>query len=228
MIALIPARGGSEGVPRKNLQMVGAFTLLERAIRSASLSEVVNHTFVSSDDDEVLDVGRKNNVSLVRRTAVASSSEATAEMVVDDFLASPEGAQLKQEDYLVYLQPTSPFRTAQHVCEALSRLQASDNSSIVSVKKVSEYPAKTVRVSSSQIISPGNDWAGGSTNRQLIEASYCPNGAIYAFSIAAYRAAGGFPIVGALAYEIGTISSIDIDTPEDLEIARGVATYASI
>ena len=213
---------------RKNLQIVGNLNLLERAIRSASDSSVVDQIVVSSDDDEILDFAQASNVTLSRRSGIASSSVATAEMVVDEFLGSPDGLRLGPNDYLVYLQPTSPFRMSQHVYEALERLQASQNSSIVSVKKVSEFPEKTVGLDSSGNIIPGSEWAGGSTNRQMIGATYYPNGAIYAFSLAAYHEAGGFPVVGALAYEMGTISSIDIDTSEDLEIARGVATYASI
>lgn len=226
--ALIPARAGSREVPRKNIQVVGRSTLVERAVVSARDSGQVDRIFVSTDDAGVRGLSLGAGVTVISRSSEASSDSATAEMVVDEFLASPEGPGLNDDDFLVYLQPTSPFRSARHVGEALALLADGRSQSVVSVREMTQLPRYAMEIQEDGLLAPTDFWHRGTGNRQTSTKLHCPNGAIYAFSIGAYRETGGFPFIGSLAYVMNAVSSIDIDAHEDLEIARGLSGFMSL
>src|SRR5262245_57148833 len=117
-LALIPARGGSKGVPRKNLRRVGGRSLLERAIASGR-APGVDHLLVSTDDEEIAAESRRlgAEVPFLRPKALADDAAAIGPAVAHalDAYESHAGIAI---DVLVLLEPTSPFRTAKHVGEA--------------------------------------------------------------------------------------------------------------
>lgn len=104
LVTIIPARGGSKGIPRKNLQEVNGKTLVERAIVSA-LKIPGNQVYVSSDSDEILNLSVNLGVSGLKRSDTNSADDATSESVV---LESILNIQLPF-DLITLLQPTSPF-----------------------------------------------------------------------------------------------------------------------
>ncbi len=137
-VALIPARGGSQGVPRKNLEVIGARSLLERAIESALGVEQISSCFVSSEDDQILQEAEKNGALPLRRAASAASNSARAHEVVEDFLE--QRPEVTDDVALVYLQPTSPFRTAERVGEAIAAYEKGAGESVVSVVRSHQLP----------------------------------------------------------------------------------------
>lgn len=217
-IGLVPARAGSKGIPDKNNQKLGSLTLVERAIDSAfksGLSEV----FLSSDSSSTLQaaISRYPKLRPVLRSSLASTDSASASDVVFDFLASNSG--WTDEDFIVYLQPTSPFRSSEDIRTALEILtREGEPNNLVSVVEASPHPAKAVKLANSRIeLVLGSE---PTANRQTLPLIHYPNGAIYIFSIKDFLELKDIPIHGCAFLVMNKISSFDIDSPEDLLLAR--------
>jgi CMP-N,N'-diacetyllegionaminic acid synthase len=224
-IAFIPARGGSKGVPRKNLQVVGGASLVHRAI-AAARSARITECFVSSEDDEILSAATSAGATAHRRSTDAATDTARASEVVEDFLAAhPEFDDAVR---IVYLQPTSPFRTSEHVEQAILEVENSGAASLVSVVASHQLPEKTLLIDDDGRLafSAGSADPGG--NRQMLAKTVYPNGALYIFSVGAFREQGDVPVAGALPFPMGKVESLDIDDAEDLLLARAVADSAGI
>lgn len=223
---LIPARGGSQGVARKNLAQVGETSLLVRSIRAAVGAKRISKIFVSTDDSEIASTAGVSGVSVHWRSNFASTSSATATDVVKDFLSSRMVPADSEDIYLVYLQPTSPFRKSHHIDEAIDLMQEFGRSSLVSIRRGLDFREKEVSVTpEGSVFTLSN---GPTSNRQELKTSFFPNGAIYIFSLRLFSELDDFPIDGSLAYEMDPISSIDIDTPEDLLIARAISDFTKL
>lgn len=119
VLALIPARGGSKGVRRKNLRMVGGKPLLEYTLTSAQRSELVDKTYVSSEDQEILELATSLGATPVQRPADLATDESSAIEVVQHFIEWLPEELRSQDPTIVYLQPTSPLRTSTHIDAAL-------------------------------------------------------------------------------------------------------------
>lgn len=225
VIALIPARKGSQGIPNKNLQVIGGKPLLGWTIEAALGAKTVDEVWLSSDSQEMLQYGENHRVSAHTRTDFASSNSATASDVVFDFLKTA-AVQLNPENtFLVYLQPTSPFRTSSHIDQAISIAIDSKPWSCVAVKDSSEYPAKVLRLDDRGLIQGFFDETSPGINRQELAPTFYPNGSIYVFKIQDFLLKGQIPVIGSSPFLMSKIDSIDIDTSEDLIIARGVVEY---
>lgn len=225
-MGLIPARGGSKGVPRKNLQVVGQHSLLERAVLSGQGSTRVSASYVSSDEDEILTKATELGALAHRRREEASTDVARASQVMDDFLASHD--ELGPDDRIVYLQPTSPFRTSAHVDQAINAMESAGVDALVGVVRSHQLPEKTLIINDSGVLGLGPAGVDPGENRQGLTPSVYPNGALYIFSVGAFRERGDIPVIGAHPFLMGKVESLDIDDPEDLIVARGVAASAGI
>ena len=225
-LALIPARGGSQGVPRKNLELVAGRSLLERAIESVNGVNKIGLCYVSSDDHQILELAHRHGAIAIRRKESAASNSARAHEVVGDFLEQlPE---VNDETVIVYLQPTSPFRTARRVAEAVAAYETQQGESLVSVARSHQLPEKTLDISPSGLLELSPAAHDPGMNRQDFPTRVYPNGAIYIFSVSTFRRVGDIPIVGAIPFMMNKVESLDIDDVEDLILARGVASYAGI
>jgi CMP-N-acetylneuraminic acid synthetase len=221
-IALIPARSGSKGILNKNLQKVGNRTLLQRAIHSALESEVFSQVFVSSDSNQILDHALESNALPLMRSSITAADDALAEHVVSDFLKL-SAVQPITSFRLTYLQPTSPFRSSEHIRQAINLADRNDNQSCVSVTRVHQHPAKMGRIQDGIFQAWDLSLSQFTINRQNLATLYIPNGAVYIFPLSLFALRGGFPILGSAAYEMDEISSIDVDSLTDLQIARSLA-----
>jgi N-acetylneuraminate synthase len=222
-LLLIPARGGSRGVPRKCLRRVGGVPLVGRAARLACAvrrrlgrgSRVV----CSTDDVEIAAVARAwgAEVPFLRPAALATDEAATIDVVLHALDAL--GGSF---DAVVLLQPTSPFTTEKDVLEALA-LFKHPGAPVVSLCE-SEHPvAWTYRrdpIGQLTAVLPG----GACHQRQQAGATYRLNGAIYIASPSLLRARGTFLVDETRGYIMPQARSMDIDTPGDLDSARGLAT----
>jgi CMP-N,N'-diacetyllegionaminic acid synthase len=227
-VALIPAKGHSLGVPRKNLQFVGDKTLLARAIESAMSVGRISSVVVSTDDAEISDLAVSLGASVHMRNSDALNSDATAAEVVRDFFAGQEKIGDGASSRIVYLQPTSPFRTQYHVESALDALERVGAESLVAVCSAKQLPEKMVVLDGERIRIDPDVKSGHGTNRQDLPQRFYANGAIYIFSEAEFNARSEVPIEGALFFEMDEVASVDIDSSADLEIARALAAHVGI
>ena len=216
VLALIPARGGSKGVRRKNLRMVGGRPLLEYTISAAQRSALVDRTFVSSEDPEILDLAASLGAETVERPADFASDQASAVDVVTHFIDWLPEEQRRQDPCIVYLQPTSPLRTSEHIDAALHRMVELGKSTLLSVTELLASPYKSFRIDESGQLQSLFDEKLSNCRRQDLPRTYKANGAIYVFRISDFLARGGFPSNGSVPFVMSEEQSVDIDTEEDI------------
>lgn len=217
-LAIITARGGSKRIPRKNLIEVGGISLVGRSIIEALNSGVFTEIILSSDDDEILKVANSfSGVRGLKRAENLSTDSATSIDVVEDII-SFESADY---DYICLLQPTSPLRKAVHIQESYAHLLSNDYDTLVSVKPVVTNPFHIV-TKNGDLVSPllGNELFKFRT--QEAPELYCLNGCIYFAKESFFKQYKTFLSKKTGVYLMSEYDSLDIDTPEDLQLAKKI------
>jgi CMP-N,N'-diacetyllegionaminic acid synthase len=217
VIAIVPARGGSKGVLRKNLRQVGGRPLVAHSLQAALDSEVVDEVYLSSEDAEILAIGRNQGVRLHTRSAAAASDIATANDVVNDFLAALPKSVVDADPFIVFLQPTSPLRTGKDIDAAFALLEQCRAELCISVLELSKTPFKAFSLDGEGRLQSLFGEEMTNANRQVLPKVYYPNGAIYIFPLRSFVDKSGFPSNGAVPYVMSERRSIDVDSEEDLE-----------
>ncbi|MEW6693643.1 MAG: acylneuraminate cytidylyltransferase family protein [Pseudomonadota bacterium] len=215
VVALIPARGGSKGVPGKNLRDLGGKPLVAWTIEAARQAECIDEVVVSSDDDTILKVARQWGaaVPFVRPAALARDDTPGIDVVLHAL------EHLPHAHWVVLLQPTSPLRTAQDIEAALARCWEARAPACVSVSEVDTPPGWMFRLSDDgrlRAILPERERP---LRRQDAPTLYALNGAVYVARADWLRHARTFLTDETVAYRMPPERSIDIDTPLDLMIA---------
>lgn len=212
-LGLIPARGGSKGIRRKNLRPVGGLPLLAWTARAALASRYLDQVVVSSEDPEIIAVARDHGcASPFVRPAALAQDETPA---VDVALHALE-ALTTQFDYLVLLQPTSPLRTAEDIDGALAICEHRGAPACVSVTLAREHPNWMYHLGEDGCLMPLLGDAAPAARRQDLPTLYLLNGAIYVTRRDWLRQQRSFVGQGTLAYPMPWGRSVDIDTEEDL------------
>ncbi|MEA1988824.1 MAG: acylneuraminate cytidylyltransferase family protein [Pseudomonadota bacterium] len=135
-LAVIPARGGSKRLPRKNVLDFAGKPLIAWTIEAAKHSKYIDHFAVSTDDQEISDVSKKYGAEVLTRPAQLATDTASTVDVVLHAIA----AQSQSYDYVILLQPTSPLRTAQHIDEAIELLFEKNANAVISVCETDHSP----------------------------------------------------------------------------------------
>jgi len=140
-LAIIPARGGSKRLPRKNLLSLAGKPLISHSIAAATQSNYVDEVMVSTEDREIAETAQKYgaNVPFLRPAHLALDTSATFD-VVEHALSVYARDLNKNFDYVLLLQPTSPLRTAQHIDEAIEQLIDKEQDAVVSVCPMEHSP----------------------------------------------------------------------------------------
>lgn len=177
-LGIIPARGGSKGVPRKNIRLIAGKPLLTYAIDAARRSRRLMHFAVSTDDPEIAAVAEAAHAEARMRPPRLARDDTPALPVVTHLLEEldPTGTRF---DSVVYMQPTSPLRTAEDIDAAVGLLEESGADSVVSVYQVDDHhPARMYRLIDGRLIPFTQEPCD--RLRQKLPAVYHRNGAIYA------------------------------------------------
>ena len=214
-LALIPARGGSKGIPGKNLQTVGNVPLVCRSIRAAQSSTSVGRVVVSTDDDAIAEAAEAEGVIVIQRPAAIAGDTASSESALLHALDELE-EQGPLENELVFLQCTSPFTTGAQIDAVLAALKEEACNSSFSV---SPWHGFLWRVDGRGI---NHDPELPRQRRQDLEPAFVETGAIYAMGVTAFRGCGSRfspPTRPVVIEEVGP----EIDTPEDLALCRNIA-----
>lgn len=216
-LAIIPARGGSKGVKRKNIRDLNGRPLIAYTIDAAKTSSAVDRVVVSTDDQEIADVAAATGAEVpFIRPAELARDETPTEPVLTHALK-----ELDEEfDQFVLLQPTSPLRTAKHVTEAVQKYTSSDATSLLSVHQSKNYRWQYTDEGATQI-----NFDGDRSRRQEKQPEFAENGAIYITDAAAYLQTENLMYGKTELYEISERSAVDIDTPFDLWLAGQILQY---
>jgi len=213
VLAIIPARGGSKGVPGKNIREVASKPLIAWTIEEARKSLYLDRTIVSTDDLRIADTARQwgGEVPFLRPAQLALDSTPGIDPVLHALDALEE-----KYDLVVLLQPTSPLRTATDIDGCLEQLIASGSRSCVSVTVPDKSPYWMYQMDEGQRLSPLIE--GCFTRRQDIPKVYALNGAVYSADSVWLQSSRSFFYEHTVGYIMTRERSLDIDTELDLRI----------
>ncbi len=138
ILGLIPARGGSKGIPGKNIKLLGGKPLLQYTFESAKASELLNRVILSSDDEEIIAVAQKLGIDVPFVRPAELSEDATGSLEVMQHALKYLKEQGKEYDLVCLLQPTTPFRSHGLIDEAVEKFKSEDYDSLISVREVPE------------------------------------------------------------------------------------------
>lgn len=134
-LAIIPARGGSKRLPRKNTLELNGKPLISWSIEAGLKSKYIDKVVVTSDDKEILDISEKYGAeTIIRPKGLASDTATTFDTVVHTIKNN------EKYDYIVLLQPTSPLRNRNHINEAIELLEKKKADAIISVSEMEHNP----------------------------------------------------------------------------------------
>ena len=220
VLALIPARGGSKGVPRKNLAPLGGRPLIAWTVAAGLASEHIDRLILSSDDAEIIAAaeGAGCEAPFVRPAALAGDAARSVD-VIHHAMAWAEAADPKPYDYLVLLQPTSPLRIAADVDACIRACHESGAPVAVTVAEPAETPYWTYRRDAEGRLIPLLPLSPQPSRRQDLPEAFQINGAVYVARWDFMRGAESFLVPETRGVEMPLERSIDIDTPLDLRYA---------
>lgn len=208
---VIPARGGSKGIPRKNLVPVSGKPLLAYTVEAALGSRHLDRVLLSTDDEEIAEAGRRLGLKVpFLRPAELAADDTPMMAVIRHAVGWLESAEGYRPTAVVLLQPTSPLRTAAHIDAAIELFEKEQADSVVSVSEPLEHPCDMVWFDNGTMhlaLSAEERWKG----RQTYPKFYFVNGAIYIVKTELIETAmhpwGGKTV----AYPMSPLESIDVD-----------------
>jgi len=215
-LAVIPARGGSKRLPRKNVLNLSGKPLISWSIEAAKQSRYIDDIVVSSDDDEILDIARSFNVTALKRPAKFSTDTATTFEVVEHLIKNFE----KQYTHLILLQPTSPLRESEDIDKAIEFLAKKNADAVVSVCEMEHSPLWSNTLPKDKSMTTFLKQETLNKRSQDLEIYYRLNGAIYLAKVTKLLEEKSFFLKENIyAFVMDQKKSIDIDTKLDFEIA---------
>lgn len=224
ILGIIPARGGSKGIPKKNLALLCGKPLVYYTIQAAMASSRLTRTILSSDDPEIIKVGEYYGVEVpfMRPSELATDVASSAE-VAKYSLERIESEDGKPYDYVCLLEPTSPLRTSEDIDGAIELLLAAQADAVVSVSRIeAPHPVKTLVIEGGLLrpFLPGR-W-GPNLTRQELEPVYAVNGAVYCVERNVLLESTSFWGRASIPYIMPAERSVNIDTWLDLKLAEAL------
>jgi CMP-N,N'-diacetyllegionaminic acid synthase len=218
-LGVIPARGGSKGIPRKNIMALKGRPLIEYTIDAARQSQHLTHFVVSTDDQEIADVARAAGASVpFMRPPDLATDSATSLPVLEHALYEVEKADATHFDIIVMLQPPTPLRTGSDIDEALEMLATTGADSVVSVTDIgANHPLRMKRVVGDGVLVNYIDQGHEDMRpRQELPPVYIRNGAVYASRRAVITEQKTMVGADCRALIMPPERSVNIDEPFDL------------
>lgn len=219
-IAIIPARGGSKGIPGKNIININGFPLIYYTLKRAFESTIIDVVVVSSDDDKILEVAKKfyPDVITVKRPKELSLDTSKS---IDTILHSLDFLSKENHiSWVVMLEPTSPLRKVGMIDEALKLLKTSNSSkALVGVSKVeAQHPSFLCNINVNQQIIPISGSTENIRRQDLKQDYYFYEGSIYASEMKSLLQTKNFYRKDTIGFVIDKIGAIEIDDIEDLQL----------
>jgi N-acylneuraminate cytidylyltransferase/CMP-N,N'-diacetyllegionaminic acid synthase len=222
ILAVIPARGDSKEIPRKNVKELGGMPLIAHTIRAAQQAKTLDRVILSTDSPEIAEVGKRYGVEVpFLRPAELAADESPMAPVLAHAVASVEKELGKSIDVVVLLQPTSPFRTAAQIDEGISLLTESGADSVVGLCKARHNPYWMWVIRNGNVERLFSEGASFRRRQDLPEV-YRVNGAFYASRRHVIMDRGqvlGEKIRGLVMTEE---DSLDIDSALDFRFAEAI------
>jgi CMP-N,N'-diacetyllegionaminic acid synthase len=216
VLAIVPARGGSKGVPRKNVRPLAGHSLLKYVQDAARTAVRLDRTILSTDDDDIAAEGLRVGLEVpFKRPAELARDDTPMVEVIRHAIAWIEG-QGKSPEFVVLLQPTSPLRRGQHIDDAVNLLVNSGADSVVTVVAVPKHlsPDYVMKIEDG-MLRPFLPEGARITRRQDVRPAYFRDGTVYAFRRDTLARHGTIYGERCLPLTIDARESLSIDSPDD-------------
>jgi len=212
ILAIVPARGGSKGVSRKNIKDLAGKPLIAWTIEEARNSRYIDRLIISSDDEEIINVARDwgCEVPFMRPAELARDDTPGIEPVLHAIQTLCE-----KYDYVVLLQPTSPMRTAEDIDKCIEKCIKSEAPAVVSVCEAEQHPYWMFILDEKTKMRPIIEPEDKVFRRQDLPCAYSLNGAVYMAETVCLLENGTFLTRDTVAYIMPAERSIDIDNEND-------------
>jgi CMP-N,N'-diacetyllegionaminic acid synthase len=225
LLALIPARSGSKGLPNKNVLDCAGKPLIEWTISAALGVSAIDDVLVSTDAEDIAEASRRAGATVpFLRPAKLATDDSSMLDVIRHAWETHADADGRRFDYIVLLQPTSPLRTSAHISEAVEfyfKNRRSDDDTLASVYPVGQKHGWLMQTTGDgDYIRFCMDVSSGNPQRQKLKPYYLPNGAI--FVVRGGGLAEGLYRDNTLPFVMDPSDSIDIDTHDDFRQAESL------
>ncbi|MUT65002.1 acylneuraminate cytidylyltransferase family protein [Paenibacillus sp. NEAU-GSW1] len=216
VLGVIPARGGSKGVPGKNIRELAGKPLIAWTIEAAARSVYLDRVIISSDDDSIIQtaIAHGGDVPFKRPERLAQDGTSGLAPVVHAL------DELPGYDYVVLLQPTSPLRTVEDIDACIAQCEKS-GAPVVSMTEPDKSPYWMFRIGAGDRLSPVMGHVE-STLRQDLPAAFVLNGAIYVSDVEGFRKTESFLTEETTGYVMPKERSVDIDTLLDFWLCEAI------
>lgn len=217
VLAIIPARGGSKGVPRKNVRQLAGKPLIAWTIREARNSRYIDRLILSSEDDEIIDVAKQLNceVPFKRPDELARDDTPGIEPVLHVLETLTD-----KYEYVVLLQPTSPLRISEDIDNCIETCVENNASACVSVCEAAQHPFWMYQISDTGFMVPLLHMDTIVNRRQDLPAVYILNGAVYVSRVSLLRETKSFISPSTVPYIMPRKRSLDIDEENDFRLCE--------
>lgn len=221
MLAVIPSRGGSKGLPGKNIKPLAGVPLIAWTIRAAQAARTITRIVVSTDSPEIAAVATAHGAEVpFLRPAELATDEAPASAAYLHLAAELERRGEGPVPAFAILQPTSPLRTAADIDAAVELFQRRDAQAVISVS-ATPHPASWLRrIDEQGVLRPFLEGPLANAHRQQCPPTWLPNGAVFVIDRAFLQATGSYYGERTFAYEMPVERAVDIDTAEDFAWAE--------
>lgn len=218
VLAIIPARGGSKGLKRKNIKDLCGKPLIAWTIEMAKKSKYIDYLMMSTEDDEIIKVANNwgCDVPFVRPEVLAQDSTSTIDVIL--YVIN----KLPKFDYVVLLQPTSPLRNCNDIDACIEKCVEKKAKSCVSVTETNKSPYWMYHLNKNRTIKPIIENDVIVTRRQELPKTYVLNGAVYVAESKWLCENKTFLTNETVAYVMPQERSVDIDTKLDFAYARAI------
>ena len=218
IISIIPARGGSKGIPRKNIKLLNGKPLISYSIDASNSCSLIDDTYVSTEDAEISEISKGNNAEVIERPDELAGDDSSSIDVILHVLDYLENRG-ELPDLFVLLQPTSPLRTSEDIEASINSFLESDCDSLVSVCELDHRSLLNFSLEEGFLVQNNNESLFNS-RRQDIPTYYSLNGAIYITTPEFIRKNRSFYSDKTIPHVMSKEKSIDIDTSFDFKLAE--------
>jgi len=221
VLAIIPARGGSKGVSRKNLRNLAGKPLIAWTIEEAKQSKYIDRLILSSEDDEIIKIAREFGceVPFVRPSELAQDETAG----IDPLLHAL--GEVGGYDYVISLQPTSPLRVVDDIDACIEKMIATNSPACVSVTEPANSPYWMYTVNDKEKMVPLIEQDSLTVRRQDLPAVYTLNGAVYIAEVDWLKQSKSFLTEETVAFVMPNNRSYDIDMESDFGLCEFMMSY---
>ena len=215
---IITARGGSKGIPRKNIKLLNGKPVIAYSIEPSISSDLIKNTYVTTEDIEISDVSKEYGAEIIDRPSHLAEDNSTS---VDVILHALDYLEKNNNlpDFFVLLQPTSPLRSKEDIENSIDLFIKNECDALISVCKIDHTSMLSLTIENN-FLKPNCNEDFLNTQRQELPDYYCPNGAIYITTPESLRKSKTFYPKKTIPYIMPKERSVDLDTEFDFKLTE--------